>query len=200
MSPTTMKRPDPADIGKLAAQIDHTLRNDPEHARLLNGCKLYNSDWTCPRGVMTIDELDLAVDAEPLLNEAVRVLALKAAVYELTGDETLAELPVSRPVDEVLHAVLAQRTLTERMANRAGVQIVHMTDTERDEAPYETGDYTHQAYTAAWGAPPARYWLTADDHTARLRIIEDRLSRIGLHDLGQRHGIRFDQEPQPLAG
>ena len=60
--------------------------------------------------------MGLASDAGPLLIEALRVLALKAAVFELTdGDEQAAELLVPGPVDEMVHAVLAQFTVMTRI-------------------------------------------------------------------------------------
>ena len=61
-------------------------------------------------------------DAAPLLGEALRVLALKAAVFELCGgDEHAAELLVPAPVDEMIHAVLAQFTLMTHLQRDLGV-------------------------------------------------------------------------------
>ncbi len=178
----------------VAASAAHTLaavRLDVEYARLVEGCGRYSSDWTCTTGTLTIDRWDITTDAPRLIEEAFRALALKAAVYGLTGDEDTAELPVARPVDEVLHAVLAQRTVTERLAERCGFQIVHMTDTEVEGEPYEPGDYTHECYSLAWGEPPARYWIGAVEHARRVTVIGDRLAEVGLFDLGRRHGIEF---------
>jgi hypothetical protein len=84
------------------------------------------------------------------------VLCLKTAVYELTGgDEHAAELIVAAPVDEMVHAVLAQHTLCVRMTTRLGIRFVHMTDRER--FGYRKGEYTYRAYVAAgWGEPNER--------------------------------------------
>lgn len=87
------------------------------------------------------------------------MLALKTAVFELTcGDEEAAELEISAPVDEMVHATLAQYTLCQTMTAKLGIQFVHMTDQER--FGYRVGGYADQCYTAAgWGEPNRRYWL-----------------------------------------
>lgn len=190
MSPVA--RPLPEDVAHTAAPILEAIHGDPEYPRLVATCVKYDEDWTCVTGTLTIARWDLTVDAEPLIEEALRALALKAAVDRLTGDECTAELPVARPVDEVLHAVLAQRTLTERIADRAGIRIIHMTDTEVEAAPYETGDYTTMCYAKAWGVePPSRYWLDAAEHRRRADIIAGRLREVGINDAGHRHHISF---------
>src|SRR5260370_1070479 len=117
---STITRPEPAQVAPVAALILRAIHNDPEYPRLIDGCGRYDPDWTCPTGPLAIARWNQVTDAEPLLEEALRLLALKAAVFALTGDEEAAELPASRPVDEVFHAILAQRTLTERMAQRCG--------------------------------------------------------------------------------
>ena len=185
-------RPLPEDVARTAAPILAAIHDDPEYPRLVATCKQYDEDWNCVTGTLTIARWDLADDAEPLIEEAVRALALKAAVYRLTGDERTAELPIARPVDEVLHAVLAQRTLTERIAKRTGAQIIHMTDTEVAAPAYEDGDYTTACYAKAFGhEPPSRYWIGAAEHARRADIIADRLREVGLLDAGHRHHISF---------
>lgn len=192
-----MKLPDVSEVGPIAARILTSIKHDPDYDRLIDGCGRYNSDWTCTTGTVTVDRWDVTTDAVPLLEEALRVLALKAAVYSLTGDEETAELPTAPPVDEVLHAVLAQRTLTERMAFRGGWQVVHMTDTEQEAEDYEPGGYTWRAYLEAFGAaPPTRYWLGKAEHARRVAVVEGLLDQVGLHDKGRRHGIDFTE----LAG
>lgn len=187
-------RPLPEDVARTAAPILDAIKADPDYPRLVATCKRYDEDWTCVTGTLTISRWDLADDAEPLIEEALRALALKAAVYRLTADERTAELPVARPVDEVLHAVLAQRTLTERMADRSGIQIIHMTDNEVAGPPFETGDYTTNCYAKAWGVePPSRYWIGGAEHTRRAKVIEDRLREVGIDDAGHRHTIEFSQ-------
>ncbi|GAB3278365.1 hypothetical protein GCM10027589_04450 [Actinocorallia lasiicapitis] len=196
---TTTTMPDAAKVAQRASRILTAIKVDDGYSRLVKTCGLYNSDWQCTAGTITVDRWDVAIDAEPLLEEALRALALKAAVHDMTGNLTAAELPVARPVDEVLHAVLAQRTLTEEIAERAGISLIHATDTERAAPPYTVGCFTHVAYVAAWGEPPARYWIPADEQARRTAIIEQRLAEVGLFDLGQRHAITF-AEVELLAG
>jgi hypothetical protein len=113
-------------------------------------------------------------------------------VFELTDSEEAAELPASPPVDEVFHAVLAQRTLTERMAGRCGFTVIHMTDTEQEGAGYEPGGYTWSVYLEAFGAaPPTRYWLGAAEHARRVAELADRLADAGTDDCGRRHTLDF---------
>jgi hypothetical protein len=113
-------------------------------------------------------------------------------VFALTENEESAELPVSSPVDEVLHAVLSQRTLTERMAERCGFQIVHMTDVEQEAEGYELGGYTWRAYLEAFRvAPPPRYWIGAVEHARRVTVVSELLDSVGLHDRGRRHELTF---------
>lgn len=189
-----MQLPEVSEVGPIAARILTSIKTDPDYERLIDGCGRYSSDWTCTTGTLTVDRWDITTDAVPLLEEALRVLALKAAVYALTGDEDAAELPTAPPVDEVLHAVLAQRTLTERMAFRGGWQVVHMTDTEQEADDYEPGGYTWQAYLEAFGsAPPTRYWLGHAEHGRRVAFVEGLLDQVGLYDTGRRHHIDFTE-------
>lgn len=186
-------RPAPIDVGRAAANIMRAITTDPEYQRLVTTCKKYDEDWACLAGTLTISEWDLDRDAEPLITEALRALALKAAIYRLTSDERTAEIPIARPVDEVLHAVLAQRALTERMTQRFGISWIHMTDTEVAADGYEPGDYTTACYAKAYGEePPARYWLGAGEHARRVAILDDRLTGIGIRDMGHRHTFTFN--------
>lgn len=107
---------DPAVVGLRAAQILDLVRASEEYDRLVGSTMMYPDCWATFTGYPIIAQWDLAIDAEPLFQEALRVLCLKAAVYELTvGDEIAAELIVAAPVDEMVHAVLAQYTLCVRM-------------------------------------------------------------------------------------
>lgn len=120
------------------------------------------------------------------------MLHLKAAVFELTGDENAAEIPIAVPVDEMTHAIIAQPQLLARIAERIGVRIIHQTDQEHTD--WTPGDYTDQAYTLAWGERPrSRYWIPNDEVLRRLGILRSRYESIGLHDMGQRHTIVFGE-------
>lgn len=192
--------PDVAAVGRRAAQILDMLRGSEEYDRLVASTRLYPDCWATFTGYPIIAQWDLTTDAEPLFEEAMRVLCLKAAVYELSaGDERAAELIVAAPVDEMVHAVLAQYTLCVRMTERLGIRFVHMTDRER--FGYRKGGYTYRAYVAAgWGEPNARYWIDADETRRRLHILNQRYARIGIHDAGRRHDIDFAREPALPVG
>ena len=120
-------------------------------------------------------------------------MALKTAVLELScGNEAAAEIVIPTVIDEVIHTVLAQYTLCVRISSRIGVEFVHMTDNE--QFGYEVGGYTYHCYVAAWGEPPGRYWLDAAEAARRLSILRAKYESIGIHDLGHRHSIRFDDD------
>lgn len=99
------------------------------------------------------------------------MLALKAAVFELTGgEEAAAELLVSAPVEEMVHAVLAQFTVMSRMHDDLELTFPHASELERL-------DYTHGCLTddydaaADWGEQPPRYWLDTAEVQRRLAIL-----------------------------
>ncbi|WP_327575444.1 MULTISPECIES: hypothetical protein [unclassified Streptomyces] len=64
---------------------------------------------SCPRtsGGPLIVEFDVTRDARPLLETALKVMALKTVVYEVASDE----LPAPVPVDITIHALTAQSRL-----------------------------------------------------------------------------------------
>jgi hypothetical protein len=193
MTPTTTQ-PHPEKVGLRAARILQEIGGDEDFERLISSTSLYASCWSTFTGYPIVASFDLDTDTGPLLVEALRVLALKTAVFELTeGDETAAELPVSAPVDEMVHAVLAQHTLVVKMEQRLGLDLVHMTDRER--FGWERGDFTEQSYRAAgWGDPPTRYWIPADEAARRLAILDARYRSIGVTGGGRQVAIDFDTE------
>ncbi|MFF0526559.1 hypothetical protein ACFYTC_48405 [Actinomadura nitritigenes] len=184
-------RPAPSTVGLLAAEMVTTLEADPEFGRLRESTLLYTDCWATYTGLPLVARWDLDQDSAPLFTEALRVLALKAAVYELTdGDEHLAELLVPPPVDEMVHAVIAQATICTRIQQRAKVPLIHSTDRER--WGWDHGDYTEQAYRAAgWGTPPARYWIGAAEVTRRLGLLNARYESIGIRRGGRSHELDF---------
>lgn len=192
-------QPEPVMVGRRAAQIIDMIRDAEEYGRLRQSTQKYPDCWGTFTGYPIIARFDLAKDAGPLFDEALRVLCLKTAVFELTGgDEHAAELVVSAPVDEMVHALLAQYTLCQSMTARLGIRFVHMTDRER--FGWRRGDYTHQCYIAAgWGEPDPRYWIDVDETARRLAILSRRYDAIGIHDTGRRHDLDF-AEPALLAG
>ena len=93
----------------------------------------------------------------------------------------------------MVHAVLAQYTLCQRMTEKLGIQFIHMTDQERFS--YQTGGYTDQCYAATgWGDQNRRYWLDRDEMGRRLDVLGAKYESIGIQAEGRSH--TFDFEPK----
>lgn len=201
MSTTTdpVTRPDPAVVGPRAAAILDAIRADDDFERLATAANRHAHCWTAFNGYPIIAGFQLCTDTEPLLAEAFKVLALKAAVFELAdGDETAAELMLPVAVDEMTHAVLTQHPLVVQLQHRLGVVFVHMADHERFGR--EAGDYTEQCYRAAgWNDPPARYWVPATEAMRRLGILDRRYRSVGVLDCGSSVEVDFFTEHRARA-
>ncbi len=185
---------DTAQAGQRAAQILDAIEAHPLYERLTGSSMAYTDCWATFTGYPVVSQWDLVKDAGPLLMEALRVLALKAAVFELTGgDEQAADLLVPGPVDEMIHAVLAQFTVMTRLQTEIVVTFPHATENER--FTYERGGHTDALYAAAgWGEQPTRYWLGAAEVNRRLALLGERYDLGGIHGYGRRHEIDFDTE------
>ena len=196
---TTATMPAPNTVGARAAEILDLIKASDEYGRLADSSQKYADCWATFTGYPIIAKWDLANDTAPLFEEALRVLALKSAVFELTaGDEHAAELVVSAPVDEMVHAVLAQYTLCQTMTARLGIRFVHMTDQER--FGWRRGDYTHECYLAAgWGEPNPRYWIGSAETRRRLKVLNSKYQRVGIGRDGRAHDIDFDAEAARLV-
>ncbi|RQW93611.1 hypothetical protein [Micromonospora inaquosa] len=196
MAPQTM--PEPAEVGRRAAEILDQVMQHPSSERLRSSSMKYSSCWATFTGYPAISRWSLDRDAGPLLTEAMRVLALKAAVFELSGgDEEAAELLVPAPVDEMIHAVLAQFTLMSQMQRDLGVTFPHATELE--EFTYTRGCLTDAYYAAAgWGPQPLCYWLDSAEVTRRLDQLNTHYQAAGLGRDGRSHNFNFDQ-PDPAA-
>lgn len=161
-------------------------------ATVLNGCERYSSDWDDFYGGPLISTYSVARDAGHLLVDALRVMALKTAVYELTGDELLAELPVPVAVDVTCHALCAQFTALSRIQQRTGHLFVHSTVNEHvNGTPWDTGDYTHRAYELAFGPVNERYWIAAEEAERRRQVLDGRYASIGITDRGMTSAIDY---------
>ncbi len=184
--------PEPAQVGDRAAQIMRAMQAHPGYDRLRSSSMKYSTCWATFTGYPLISKWSLDRDAEPLLTEALRVLALKAAVFELTeGDERAAELLVPAPVDEMVHAVLAQFTVMTEMQADLELTFPHATELERFD--YDRGCITDAYYQAAgWGEQPSRYWLGSEEVERRLKVLNSRYEAAGLGQDGRSHGIDFD--------
>lgn len=203
MTNTTTTRsllPEPAAVGARAAEILTAVRSNDLYPRLERSARKYVDCWATFTGYPTVSQWDLDTDTEPLFHDAVKVLCLKAAVYELTqGDEQAAELLVSAPVDEMVHAIIAQFTLMTQLQMQLGVMFPHMTELER--FAYERGGYTDQIWTAAgFGEQSHRYWIDSAEIGRRLGILNQRYGQAGIGRDGRSHSIDFDTEAASAAG
>lgn len=189
---------DPQKVGRRAARILAAIKAHPLHERLTSSSMKYSTCWATFTGYPLVSGWNLDTDAGPLLTEALRVLALKAAVFDLTGDEKDAELLVAPPVDEMIHAVLAQFTVMTRM--QADLEVTFPHATELEEFTYSRGCVTDAYYAAAgWGEQPLRYWLDAAEVDRRLAILDTLYTGAGVRGSGRAHDIDFDTTSVPAA-
>lgn len=184
--------PDPERVAERAREILTAVEADPEFPAFKAASLKYDKDWECFTGSVVVAEYDQDKDKYGLFTEGLRALSLKAAVYEMTGDENAAEIPIAVPVDEMTHAMIAQPQLLARVMARAGVSVIHQTDQEHTD--WRPDDYTHKAYRAAWGEPDTRLWVDADTVAARLAWLDGRYRSIGFRNRGQAHSFRFTAE------
>ncbi|MCX4799655.1 hypothetical protein OG497_38010 [Streptomyces sp. NBC_01242] len=174
---------------EVALKVYQQLQDDPEFSAFKAATLQYSSDWTCFDGTVVISKWDLESDKEPLFTEALRAVALKVAAFSLTGDEHLAEIPIAGPVDEMMHAMLAQSQILERISKRLGIQVIHQTDQENND--YRSGDYTSTVYWAAWGQPNPRFWLDCEVVEKRKLHLASLYQQIGIKQFGHSHDIEF---------
>ncbi|MGW5867467.1 hypothetical protein ACWFRJ_35550 [Streptomyces sp. NPDC055239] len=187
----TLVRPVPEVVARRAREILAVVEADREFDRLRTACAKYDEDWQCFMGYALVDGFDVAKDTEPLFPEAIRAMAIKSAIYEMTDqNEEAAEIPVAVPVDEMIHALAAQFTVLSRIQRRTGVTFVHATDREAIGA-WDHGDYTHQVYRAAWGRLNERYWFGKDETARRKAVVTAKYSPIGIFDGGRRFAPGF---------
>lgn len=188
----TLTRPTPESVAERARTIHGDWLADPEMAAVLDGCAKYSSDWDDFYGGPLISNYSVAQDAGNLLADAVKVMAIKSAVYEVTGDELASELPVPVPVDVTCHALCAQITALSRIQTRTGHLFVHSTVNEHvNDTPWTSGDYTHQAYRQAFGPVDERYWFDASEAERRRKILDAKYATIGITDRGMTSAISF---------
>jgi hypothetical protein len=187
--------PAPDAVGRRAARVLSLIQADAEFAALRRSSLKYADCWSTYTGYPLVASWNLDADAPPLFDEGLKVLALKAAVYDLTSDDISAELLVSLPVDEMVHAIIAQAGLCKRIFDRLGITCVHQTDHE--EFGWRWGDYTQQCYMeAGWGVPPERFWIDAAETLRRRKLLNVRYQSIGIGRDGRMHSIDFS-EAQP---
>lgn len=86
--------------------------------------------------------------------DAVRVLAVRAAVHEMTGDAQAAALPAPAAVELTGLVLAAQFPELRAVLARTGHAVVH----GEQGARWEPGDYLHQVYVEAFGPVGGRHW------------------------------------------
>lgn len=192
MSVETTALPAVDSVAQRAQEIHTAIEADKEFPDFKAASLKYDADWQCFTGSVVVAEYDQETDKHGLFAEGLRALCLKAAVFEMTGDENVAEIPIAVPVDEMTHAMIAQPQLLARITARVGVPIIHQTDQEHTD--WRTGDYTHQAYRAAWGEPADRFWIDTEEVGKRLRWLDAKYQAMGFRKQGQAHGFRFSAE------
>ncbi|MFD0032564.1 hypothetical protein ACFVJK_30705 [Streptomyces sp. NPDC127172] len=183
------KMPAVEDVAVEGVRILDSIRNDPEFGAFWAASLAYSEDWQCFTGFPVVERWNLEADADPLFWEGLRALSLKAAIYEATSDDAKSEIAIAVPVDEMTHAMLAQSQLLARIAARVGVVIIHQTDQEHTD--YRAGGYTHDCYRAAWGEPPARYWLDHEEVIRRRDVLAGLYESIGMGRSGREHRLDF---------
>ena len=186
----------PVQVGSKAAEFMKLIREWPGFERFVESTKMYPDCWASFEGYPCIAKWNLATDGDPLFEEALRLLCLKGAVMHLTGDELKSELPASGPVDEMVHAIIAQVSSMFAIHTHTGMPIVHSTDMEAVSfqyyGPYNPGCITDELYaTAGWGTPNPRFWLSYDVIQARRAQLGELYKEIGIHNGGRSHDISF---------
>lgn len=176
-------------VAERAREIHTAIEADHEFPAFKAASLKYDADWQCFTGSVVVSEYDQEKDKHGLFAEGLKALCLKAAVYEMTGDENTAEIPIAVPVDEMTHAMIAQPQLLARITARVGVSVIHQTDQEHTD--WREGDYTHKAYGAAWGEPDRRLWLPAEEVTRRLAWLDQKYAAMGFRKQGQAHSFTF---------
>jgi hypothetical protein len=93
-------------------------------------------------------------DVSGCMADAVRVLAVRAAVHEATGYEGAAALPAPAVVE--LSALLMERQFPELhdVLNRSGHRFIAGAWGTR----WMPGDYLHEVYAGAFGPVGGRHW------------------------------------------
>ena len=189
---TNVELPSADRVAERAQKIHAAIQADKEFPAFKAASLKYDSDWQCFTGSVVVAEYDQEKDKHALFAEGLKALCLKAAVYEMTGDEQAAEIPIAVPVDEMTHAMIAQPQLLARITARVGVMVIHQTDQEHTD--WRPNDYTHQAYRATWGEPDTRLWVDAEEVTRRLNWLDQKYAAMGLRKQGQAHSFTFSTE------
>jgi hypothetical protein len=101
--------------------------------------------WTADPEMPTVDGC---------AEDAVRVLAVRAAVHELTGDAQTAALAAPAVVELTGMVLAAQFPELRDVIARAGHTVVHGEQGSR----WAPGDFLHRVYVEAFGPVGGRHW------------------------------------------
>ncbi|WP_083391240.1 hypothetical protein [Parafrankia soli] len=188
------RMPDPYAVAPRAVEIFDAVRDHAEYDRLRASALRHVARWVTFTGLPLIAGWDAEVDGPDLVVEGVKVLAMRAAVYEQIGDERLAGLEVPAPVEEIVHALAARFTVLSRV--QQDLDVVFVDGTGREPAGHDEGydedGYTDQVYAAAtWGAIPRRYWIGQEETRRRLSVLFEHYESIGIQEGGQSHFFTF---------
>lgn len=93
-------------------------------------------------------------DVAGCAEDAVRVLAVRAAVHAETGSERAAALPAPAVVELTARLLDSQFPELRAVLARTGHTLVHGAEGAR----WEPGDYLHRTYVAAFGPAAGRHW------------------------------------------
>jgi hypothetical protein len=91
---------------------------------------------------------------EGCAGDAVRVLAVRAAVHEATGDEHLAALPAPAGVELTARLLDVQFPELRTVLACTGHTVIHGAAGIR----WQPGDYMHRVYVEAFGSVNGRHW------------------------------------------
>jgi len=197
LAPLDVARPAAAAVGALAAAIHDGVSASVWWRQVCAIVRANPHRRVTLAGAMLVASLDPRADTEPLLREAARILALRAAVHRLTGsDTTAATLIASPPVDDAVRAVLAEHTLCRNLTEATGIRLVAQT-TAWTPLGWQADNYTHHCYRSAWGEPDRRFWLDAAEVRRRLTALARLYADIGIHAHTGGHRIRFERHPDP---
>ena len=93
-------------------------------------------------------------DVAGSMADAVRVLAIRAAVHDTTGDEDAAAIPAPAVVE--LSGLMLDRQFPE--LRRVIERTCHRFIPAAPGTCWQPGGYAHQVYTEAFGAVSGRHW------------------------------------------
>lgn len=93
-------------------------------------------------------------DTAGCMADAVRVLAVRAAVHEATGDANVAALPAPAAVEMSALLLGHQFPVVHDVMNRTGHRFIAGEPGTR----WQSGSYAHQVYVGAFGPVGGRHW------------------------------------------